>query len=182
MNHYLPQDQGWMSTEDLDWLYKMASSLPKEMGYILEVGTWKGLSTSALTLAGDVICIDHFKGTEEQPEWTPQTDVLNTFIENMKNLNRSHKVIILRMDSENITILKGTKIRFAFVDACHKFDDVYRDLKNCWELLSPGGILAADDVVSNWEGPTKAINVMKTHHNIEFKKIENTKIAYAIKP
>lgn len=65
--------EGWMYEEELRWLAEHASRSTS----IIEVGIWKGRSTTALchAAAGRVYAIDHFQGSPEERSWPSEFDL-----------------------------------------------------------------------------------------------------------
>ena len=140
---------GWMSDYELRWLYAQAVITEGFVkGDLLEVGCYKGLSTSALAQAGHVTVIDTFKGSREH---TPEEvkDMRKIFEDNML-LARVNLNGLLVIEESSHTALKNLKrkYRLILVDASHEYEDVVQDLKDCKELVSDDGIIVFDDV--NW--------------------------------
>lgn len=67
----------------------------------------------------------------------------------------------------------GTKFDFIFIDADHSYEQVYKDIVGCRELLSPNGIISGHDYGS-WEGVARAVHELlpefKTHNSIWYSK------------
>jgi hypothetical protein len=57
----IPDIQGWMTRDELTWLYETAQTMQS----IAEIGCWKGRSTCALLSGcpGTVHAVDHFLGS-----------------------------------------------------------------------------------------------------------------------
>lgn len=123
--------QGWMSIVELEWLYDRAS----EMESVVEIGCWKGRSTSVLAAAckGTVYAVDHFKGSasEIKSSHAEINDrpglVEKEFFENI--VAKFDNVAVLPFSSE--TVAKGTTwIRdMVFIDADHSYDSVKTDIE-----------------------------------------------------
>jgi len=110
----------------------------------LEVGSFEGRSScwfceNILTnKTSYMTCIDTFKykiGTEER------------FDKNTANL-RINKLKGKSSEKLAELILSGKKFDFIYVDGDHNAPQVLEDLCNCWQLLSPGGIMICDDYES----------------------------------
>jgi predicted O-methyltransferase YrrM len=178
--NYVPASEGWMVDREMNLLYETAASLPEEMGVILEIGSWKGRSTSALTLAGTTVCIDTFTGSAEHTKDGP-VDTYADFVNNMESVGRLHRVVILRGRSEAmLPLLANTKVRLAFIDGSHEEKDVAGDIAGVWPLLTPGGVMFLDDI--DWEGVLKAANAFAQAQKIMITTYEGTKMAGFIKP
>lgn len=151
---FLPQSQGWMFPEELEFLYERASS--GGYGGLLEIGCWKGLSTSAIAQGGYTVCIDPFL------PWGPsETGTFGEFIANMKEMHLLGRLTILKGRSREILPFLTPGYRLILVDGCHDYEDVLFDLLHSWALLERGGVLAIDDYgISDWPGVKKAADEM----------------------
>jgi len=140
---WLSQNQGWMAEHELAMIEHLARLAP--LGPFLELGTWKGLSTSAIASVGAVVCVDTFQGT--RGEGCEGIDTFADFLQNMDSVGLRHRVIVLRCSTdEAIRLLHGTRFSLGLVDADHHSEQVSRDLAGVWDLLVSGGFLLADDV------------------------------------
>lgn len=120
-------------------------------GGVLEVGAYKGRTTSALMLAcdtpGDVVVVDTFTGGKDLPD----EDVFDAF---RRNLVLAHSVAaldgveVIRGDSRVVLPelrSVGRRFRVELIDGDHSEEGAFADLCNAWEMLSPGGFLFVDD-------------------------------------
>jgi len=153
---YLPLSEGWMSTPELDGLRAEAWRQTRNGRFhALELGVWKGLATSALTLASPlVICVDTFTGTPGEP--CEGTDTFLDFTRNMRSLDR-HNFVVLRTTTDDALLeLLGTPgIGTILVDADHATAQVARDLRGAWRLLETDGTMFVDDAEK--PGPKAAL-------------------------
>jgi predicted O-methyltransferase YrrM len=144
-----------MCPQELEVLADLAVQLPARMGHVLEIGCWKGLATSALTLGpAPVICIDPFTGTARDP----RTDLsaYESFVANMTSLDRMGKIVLLIGRSRDVLPTLRVALRLVLVDGSHAYEDVREDIARSWDLLSDGGVMALDDI--NWGGVARAID------------------------
>ncbi len=156
MVKYLDQTEGWMSEMELDMLANLAQDTSLPNGAILEVGTWKGLTTSALTLGSSiVVCIEWFKGSPGE-QWTDGINTYDIFLNNMKKLNRTNFVLIKEDSTKALPLLEGTPFKLAFIDGAHNTVQATKDIFNVWNILLPGGILIMHDI--GWQSIKDAIN------------------------
>lgn len=148
-----------------------------EPSIIIDVGAWKGLSTSFLAksakeldLDTKVIAVDTWLGSPEHWSHTREDNIFAhlktkngypqlyyTFLSNMVYAGVSDMVVPLPQTSDNAyVILKKKKIKadLIHIDAAHEYEPVLKDARNFWELLNPGGILIGDDYT--WAGVAKA--------------------------
>jgi precorrin-6B methylase 2 len=123
---YTNQIEGWMSDVELNWLYKRAL----EMDSIVEIGSWKGKSTSALLSAckGTVTAIDHFKGSDGE-EAHKEARVKDIFLGFMDNVGKFKNLRVLRMSSDD-AVDKVEKVDMIFIDGAHTYEQVKKDIKN----------------------------------------------------
>lgn len=151
-----PTIHGWMWEWELRWLYGLAQRLQLAgvEGDLLEVGSYKGLSASALGQAGRLVCVDTFSGGEDLPE----TSTLETFREAMRTMKLEPEVLVGRsQDVLPKLVASGRKFRLILLDGSHAYESVATDLLNAWQLVSPGGAVVCDDYIG-FEGVVKAVN------------------------
>lgn len=139
-----PAIRGWMWEWELRYLYGLAVRLGAKgiEGDLLEVGSYKGLSASALGQAGKLTCVDTFGGGEDLRPYDSRDD----FDKAMETMGLSPEVIPGRSQDVLPTLL-GRKFRLIFIDGSHEYENVKVDIFNAWKLLSPGGALVCDDVI-----------------------------------
>ncbi len=120
--------QGWMSNEELEWLYNKAT----EMQSIVEIGSWRGRSTHALLSGcpGIVFSVDHWLGNENErsgahKEATEQ-DIYAQF---MNNVGHFKNLCVLRGESRDQAPLFYDKtVDMCFIDGCHMYNYVKEDI------------------------------------------------------
>jgi hypothetical protein len=147
---------------------------------IIEVGSWKGRSAIHMAQAlkangiqGEVLCVDtwlgspeHWLATGEIQFWYDSLKIENgypslykTFVNNVISQGLQEYITPLPMPSETAYfVLKqlGVKAEMIYIDAGHEYESVYRDIKQYWELMTPGGVMVLDDF-NSWPGVTKAV-------------------------
>lgn len=144
---------------------------------IIDVGAWKGLSTSFLArsaknagLHTKVIAVDTWLGSPEHWSHRREDNIFShlktyhgypqlyyTFLSNMLYAGVSDCVVPLPQTSDNaFVILRQNKIKadLIHIDAAHEYEPVLKDAQNFWQLLNPGGVLIGDDY--SWPGVAKA--------------------------
>lgn len=118
--------QGWMVTEELQWLHDTAA----QMSSVVEVGCWKGRSTYALASGcpGAVYAVDHFRGSDE-PEHTVEVarlggSVLNSFLSNIRGVPNVVPIV-----ADSLGAAKRIPAAdMVFIDASHDYDSVRADI------------------------------------------------------
>lgn len=143
---YDNQIEGWMSKEELNWLYKVAGT----MNSIVEIGSWKGRSTHALLSAckGTVTAIDHFKGSpgeQAHKNIDPYPDFL-------RNVGQFDNLKVLKMDSTKAAKKVG-KVDMVFIDGAHTYEAVKKDIQT-W-LPKTRKIICGHDFI--WPGVQQAV-------------------------
>ncbi len=141
-----PSIHGWMWGRELVYLYGLARGLLEQgvPGDLLEVGSYKGLSASALGQAGNLTCVDTFRGGEDLPDLY----TLPEFHSAMRRMGLEPRVIEGKScDVLPELIAEGLPYRLVFIDGSHEYANVKEDFINAWLLLSPGGALVADDYI-----------------------------------
>jgi len=147
------QAEGWRYFEDLALLYLLARDVPGP-GVTLEVGSYKGLATTALgkgVEAGGhapVHTVDPHTGDRQALEEagraaiSSEADLLAT----IRRASLGHVVRAHTMTShELVTYWNGEAIRILFVDGWHSYEAVRADLEDWIPHLDRGGVVLVDD-------------------------------------
>lgn len=121
---------GFIDVEDLQWLYIQAG----RMDSIVEIGCWKGRSTSALLKGcstGRVYAVDHFKGSPSELTTNhSEVDGDNIYQEFMKNVGRYMNLTVLKMDSlEAAKQFESKSVDMVFIDGDHEYAAVKADIE-----------------------------------------------------
>ncbi len=121
---------------------KFLVTLPENFKY-LEIGSLEG--NSALFIVNNfkvakVTCVDiwedkNFKEVQEKN--------FNNFKINMNEF--SNLVEIFKGTSDNFFLNQEEKFDVIYIDGSHEADQVYKDIKNSWNILNINGILICDD-------------------------------------
>ena len=174
---YTGKIDGWTSESELRYLYCQAILTQGVVeGEVLEVGTWLGLSTSALAQADKLVAIDTFKGSNEPAHHKiladkPERWIYDTFISNMKMAGVLDNIEVLEGTSDDclsLLVAHNRKFRLIFVDGSHEYVDVKKDFQLCKQLLVPNGVLVMDDY--NWPGIKQAADEeLKNVMNVDGK-------------
>ena len=154
---YVRRLEGYLSAPKVRLLYRVVSELSGP-GEIAEIGSWKGKSTVALSLAvkragrGEAVyAIDHHHGVAEDTgrgTRTPQGSTWSTFLSVIDEAGVDDVVKPLRMNSlAGARWLKrqGVQLKFLLVDGAHDEEGVTKDLDAFFPLVLPGGFIALDD-------------------------------------
>ena len=168
--------EGWLFSEERVWLYRAAKRVEK--GVIVEIGSWKGLSTIWLAKGSQtgykakVYAIDPHTGAEEHKQagkvWT-----YDTFLANIRKAEIEDIVIPIVKTSEESNKNWNKTIGLLFIDGAHDYELVKLDFELWYPHLIKGGIIAFHDSApwSGWEGPIKVVQE-KIYNSDKFMDIE----------
>jgi hypothetical protein len=118
--------QGWMTPEELSWLYDQAS----EMESVIEIGAWKGRSSFVLGSAcpGPTLCVDHWLGSDGERHLAHKEAVSgDIYSEWKKNTENLYNIAAVKGNSADVAILLPNA-EMIFVDGGHKHEEVLSDL------------------------------------------------------
>lgn len=138
---------GFMSVHELFWLATHAAQHKR----IIEVGSWTGRSTRALTdnTSGTVYAIDTFAGSEDGD----LKDILEAhggewaWSEFQKNTSEVENLRAYRMDSMSAATMLTPFDPFdmIFIDGCHSYEAVKADILAWLPRLSVNGLICGHD-------------------------------------
>ena len=185
MEHYYQNIQGWFNYE---WIYKQLVAQAPEGAKFVEIGSWKGKSSSYLTVEKinsgkniSITCIDTWLGSSEHQEGAECEDqaiidgtLYQQFIRNMKPVEGHYTH--LRMDSVDASeLFEDNSIHFLMIDAAHETELVIQDIEAWLPKMINGGLMAGDDC---WvgAGPRIAAEKALAKYNVTFPN--NHFIAY----
>ena len=165
--------EGFMTELELTWLAKEASNHK----CIVEIGSYLGRSTVALAenTEGQVYAFDNWKGIQEShlPVDTRE-NLYNVFMQNVNGLMESGKVIPWIIDHKDVGEFVISKLRITpdmvFIDGCHEYEKVKRDIEMALTYVSKDGIICGHD--ANWGGVNKSVRELLPNA----KSISNTAI------
>ncbi|MHA1298870.1 MAG: class I SAM-dependent methyltransferase [Candidatus Helarchaeota archaeon] len=174
--------QGWFHPEEGKWYCEQVRKLVG--GWIVEVGCWKGLSTSYLApeLVGKpqrLWCVDNWLGSKDQYADFYQTllkrqdeegrPVHIQFRDNLHYLKIPHK--ILQMDSKDASkYFKNKSCSLVFIDASHDYSSVKEDLTIWWPKVRVGGILSGHNYSTKHPDLIKAVKEFSFSNKLEIKR------------
>lgn len=183
---------GWIDLAELEFLWELATE--QNEGNILEIGTWLG--KSACIFAGAcienapktrVICIDPFtlQGTKEQISYHAQIlgktgSTFEQFSENATRLEFRKFVIPVPSFSFDSLPYIGSKLRLAFIDGAHDFENAKKDADLVIPMLQKGGVIAFHDVhETGFPDLVRLINeYIHNHPDLKFYKTVSSIAAF----
>lgn len=188
----LPLDlTGWNGQSDV--FFHLINSVKPNT--IIEVGTWKGLSAinmgktvQRLGLNTQIHCVDTWLGANEF--WTrlnhsaernlllrhgyPQ--VYYQFLSNVVHMGLQDIILPFPNTSENgfrYFQYHNVTADMIYIDASHEEDDVYRDVKNYYEILNKNGVIFGDDYTNDWPGVVNSVNRFAEENGLTVTVLEN---------
>lgn len=135
---------GWLTEAEGRKLAELAAGRTA-----LELGAFKGLSTSYLTTASLLVSVDWHHGDDDAGHGDSLPDYLAT-ARPLVNV----VPVIARFDQ--IVPLLRPMFDLVFVDGAHDYDSVKADIVLARSVVKPDGILACHDYDTSFDGCTKA--------------------------
>ena len=146
--------EGWRYRQDLALLYLLARDLAGS-DPILEIGSYRGLSTTALALGArdgghetTVHAADPHTGDRQDLERSGQALLPSEelYRRNLERAGVASRVTTHVMTSDALARRwDGTQLRLVFIDGWHSYEAVRADIANWVPTLAPGGIVVIDD-------------------------------------
>lgn len=154
---YVPvriDDIACMRDWQMAWVEKLAEAATCR--HFLEIGVYRGQTTRCLAQHGDVVAVDWFLGSEELYSPGGFSPVIQStiakqekagwFKRRAKEEGVADKITVLCGKSDDVLpLLELNEFGIVLVDGNHLEDYAYRDIKNTWKLIVPGGWLLLDD-------------------------------------
>lgn len=177
-----PNIAGWFSYPEQLFLYQTG----KLMESAIELGSWKGKSTHALLSSGcpHVYAIDHWKGSEFEPEAHAEAKSGSVFEEFKKNVGHFENLTIINKDiNEAVLATTDRAVDMVFIDAGHTYEEVKNDIKK-WKGKARI-LLCGHDYCAGWPGVIQAVDEElggpdEIHDTVWVKWINKPKVSVCI--
>jgi hypothetical protein len=146
--------EGWLDLDEAAALYEAVASHPSLTALtVVEIGSWKGRSTIAMSLglehragSGTVFAIDPHTGSREHREQLGEVDTFAEFEQNLERAGVRDRVEPIRAFShEAAARFEPKSIDVLFVDGSHEYTDVKRDIADWMPLLADRATVAFND-------------------------------------
>lgn len=145
---------GFMGLRECGLLYYAARHWPVE-GPVIELGSFKGRSTSVLALAGrQVHAVDawspgNYVASAMGAHFVPDDRALQEFRANTEQVGAAERIEVHR--GKTTDVARGWQARCAilFIDAGHNYPEVRADVDNWLPHLLPGGLVLLHDTFSD---------------------------------
>jgi len=144
--------QGFFNYDDaqhFQLLLRMQSMMGVK-GDLMEIGAWKGRSSSFITFfmqpEEKLLIVDVFSNPAKDvyPDYPTVADVRENIARVNKNVDFS-QLVFLESDGLNFELPDDIKLRFVHIDGGHSFDECYQDLMNITPRVISNGIVVIDD-------------------------------------
>ncbi len=176
--------EGYLSDSDILLLRFLAREC-SGIGCVVEIGSWKGKSTIALSQGSkngahiEIYSVDHHHGSEEHLEKKKKVYTLKDFKKNIEKYEMDDIVIPLVKTSSQAAKNFKKKIELLFIDGDHTYKSVKQDLKLWFPKVIVGGVIALHD--NYWDGPRKVIDEYMKDNPTFMSVKEMGSITYGIK-
>jgi Methyltransferase domain len=132
---------GWLQPEDELKLYELAHAAA---GPILEIGTYRGRSTTIMALAAEAGAGAFIVSVDVDPQAQAAARAA------LDRHKVAHRVVLVRGSSAGaLKRLRGLRPSLTFIDGDHSVEGVTRDLKSLEPDIPPGGLLLFHDFDAN---------------------------------
>ena len=128
---------------------------------MIEIGAYVGESTMIFAKDfGFVVTVDPF--VDDYPEsygvsqYAEFSKVYEKFLENTEKY--ANIWLVKQTSDEAIETLKDKKAWFVYIDGCHTYEQVHKDIINYKPLIFPGGFIGGHDYVPGWAGVMRAVD------------------------
>jgi|GEM_PF-1829101 len=148
----------------------------KELGDVVEVGSWQGRSASFLARAtvesrnGNFFAIDHFKGNRGKEHYyviekEDLSDLKTGFYNNMTRIGLEKNITLLDMPNDTaVSHLSGKSVRFLFIDGDHTGEGVKKDIDLFFPLLTDGALVVFDDYSKRFPELLEVVDQLLSKH------------------
>ncbi len=141
---------GWLTDEEGEALYELAKRCTGK-GVIVEIGSWKGKSTTCLGLGS--------RAGKNVPIYAvdPHADYrFGEFKENIERAGIVELVTPIQSLSQPAADDFHEPIELLFIDGSHEYEDVREDFDKWVPKVVEGGFVAVHDTTL-WEGPKRVV-------------------------
>jgi precorrin-6B methylase 2 len=133
---------GSLTNGDIQILHKLSKDVP-ENGVIVEIGCYYGKSSCLIFLSKHesvkMYSIDNFSGTERDQS----SDQYEKMVKNMVAFNFYPRLI--HGTSECANLFENNSIDLLFIDGCHQYDWVLKDITNFLHKMKSPSVMCGHD-------------------------------------
>jgi predicted O-methyltransferase YrrM len=164
IEHYFKDpkfSENWFDYQDV---YRRIVDVVPDGGKIIEIGAWKGASTSYLAVEAQhkklrIDVIDTWVGSDEHKEMSEVKDNLlfGAFVDNLRPV--INYINPIRIDSLTASkMYEDESVDAIFIDADHKYESVKADILSWLPKIKKAGILAGHDYAWTHSGVIQAVD------------------------
>ena len=154
---------GYLTDSDVRFLALAGATLPPSLGEVLEIGSFKGKSTTVLaksvSLVGgkQVIAVDpQTLPADTDPSDAEDSDLIpNAFRDTLEANGVEQYVEFHKLRSDEFAPTWNRPIRLLWIDGDHTHRGAVADFDNFSRYLQPGAVVAMHDVTNPFEGPLR---------------------------
>ncbi len=138
--------ENWFTDDSCARLADLVRQVEDIPGRIVELGSWEGRSTLAITDATSrpVHAVDTWRGARSDPYQRQQVKTRDVFAQWRANLD-GRNVAPYRMDWRRYMLTSSSPVALVFIDADHTYNDVSAQITAFLPLMAAGGIICGDD-------------------------------------
>ena len=146
-----------MNRPELEWLGFQAAGLQQGAVW-LEIGTLVGRSllVTALSLPSNSTLV-----SIDKTSWTLERGGvrLEHTVPRIAALRPDIRLVMVRADSADAIRMLKLEPDVAFVDAGHQYETTAREIRDCVDILKPGGMICGHDYnAKDWPGVVQAVD------------------------
>jgi len=149
------QIQGWLTLKEAITLYNFAKNC-RGNGVIVEIGSWKGKSTSCLALGSKSGNKPHIYAIDPHREGE-KAGTLEEFRKNIKSIKVDDIITQIVRPSQEVAKDFNHPVEFIFIDGDHDYEMVKLDFDLWFPKVINGGIMAFHDTIG-WDGPRRVVS------------------------
>jgi predicted O-methyltransferase YrrM len=169
MEHNYQKIDGWFNMEDQ---YLELLSNVEDNGIFVELGAWKGKSTSFIVTEiiksnkkVSFFTIDTFEGETNGTDYNENktyssynlSEIYQIFLENTEQIKEYFQAIRGK-SCESASKFEDESIDVIFIDAGHSYESVKMDILKWYPKMKKNSIMAGHDYTNNWPGVKKAVD------------------------
>ena len=154
---------GWLTDEEGEALYEYAKQCTGR-GVIVEIGSWKGKSTTCLGLGSRAGANVPIYAVDPHADYR-----FGEFKENIERAGIADLVTPVASLSQQAASTFDQQIEFLFIDGSHEYEDVRDDFEQWVPKVVDGGVVAVHDTTL-WSGPKRVVEE-RIYRSNDFKNV-----------
>ena len=173
---WVPPYDGMMNEARCRFLYDMAICYQGQKNDVVEIGVFKGSSTTWLAMGARrsgfrrLIAVDLFTGT---PQWGESWDTYEEFMTRMRRNGLEKFIRVERGDSKEVSRRLGKDVRISIlhIDGDHSYEGARADVDHYVSFLDEGGIIILDDHDPVHPGVIRVVEELKAEGFCEVARV-----------